>query len=365
LIFQRLENIGTKSSSGWKIGGMNSSRFSVLIVSALAAFVSSARDVTFISTSDSHYREADDRRGNHNELNRGSMLEMNRIKEESWPEKLGGGKIAKPRGVLLLGDVIDDGDRAQGGRNVSAEQYKLFLADFGLDGTDGLLKLPVFDGWGNHDGPPVGKEKNGFSFQAQLLKRNAARLKSGAISNVSSNGLHYSWDWDDVHFVQLNIYPADKQREGVRYSPVWHDPQFALAFLKQDLAEKVGTSGRPVVLMSHCGFDTDWWVKEDWKDAYDAAKNYNVILYLYGHSGTGVRQWAPDGETKKWDCINDGQTDKGFFVIQITDARIRAAMRIKTGIKVTKETDGKETRTWDGGWEWKWFFDKPVAAAAK
>lgn len=331
---------------------------------ALVCGSTAARDVTFISTSDPHYREADHKRGHHNELNRASIVEMNRITDESWPDKLGGGKIARPRGVLLLGDVIDDGDRMERGRNVSMEQNKFFLDDFGLDGTDGLLKLPVFDGWGNHDGPPVGKEKNGFSFQAQLLKRNAARLKAGAISNVSSNGLHYSWDWDDVHFVQLNIYPADKQNAAVRYSPVWHDPQFALAFLKQDLAEKVGTSGRPVVLMSHCGFDTDWWVKEDWKAAYDAAKDYNVILYLYGHSGTGVRTWAPDGETKKWDCINDGQTDKGFFVIQVTDARIRAAMRLKTGIKVTKEADGKETRAWDGGWEWKWFFDKPLTVAA-
>ena len=29
-----------------------------------------------------------------------------------------------------------------------------FAADFGLDGTDGLLKFPAFEGWGNHDGPP-------------------------------------------------------------------------------------------------------------------------------------------------------------------------------------------------------------------
>ena len=76
-----------------------------------------------------------------------------------------------------------------------------------------------------------------------------------------------------------------------------------------------------------------------------------------------MRTWAPDGETKKWDCINDGQTDKGFFVIQMTDARIRAAMRIKTGLKSTKEADGKVVNAWDGGWEWKWFFDKPAAAS--
>jgi hypothetical protein len=49
-----------------------------------------------------------------------------------------------------------------------------------------------------------------------------------------------------------------------RYSPVWHHPQGALTFLTDDLARNVGTSGRPVVLPSHCGFDTDWWHTNDW-----------------------------------------------------------------------------------------------------
>ena len=157
-----------------------------------------------------------------------------------------------------------------------------------------------------------------------------------------------------MHFVQLNIYPADKQREGVRYSPVWHDPQGSLSFLKKDLAEKVGQSGRPVVLMSHCGFDTDWWAPADWKDLYDAVKDYNIVLYLYGHSGTGVRDWAPEGENKKWTCINDGQTENGFFVIQLLGDRLRAAYRVKANVKVTKNPDRTETRQWGGEWEWKW-----------
>ena len=223
-----------------------------------------ALDVTFISTSDSHYREPDNRLGHHNDLNRASIEEMNRISALAWPDNLGGGAIARPRGVVVLGDLIDDGDRGTKGRKISEEQYKLFAADFGLDGTDGLLKFPVFEGWGNHDGPPEGKEKFGFSSQAKIRKRNQFRKQKGLISNVSDNGLHYSWDWDGVHFVQLNLYPADRQGVGVHYSPVWHDPQGSLTFLKMDLAQKVGASGHPVVLMSHCGFDTDWWTPVDW-----------------------------------------------------------------------------------------------------
>jgi cytolysin (calcineurin-like family phosphatase) len=320
------------------------------------------RDVTFLSASDTHYREPDHRGGCHNDLNRASVEEMNRISELTWPDKLGPGKIGKPRGVVLLGDIIDDGDRAEKGRQLSAEQYQLFLADFGLDGTDGLVKYPVFEGWGNHDGPPIGKEKKGFSSQAKIKQRNLIRKEKKLISNISENGLHYSWNWDDVHFVQLNLYPADKQNARVHYSPVWHDPQNARTFLKDDLARDVGTSGRPVVLMAHCGFDTNWWIAEDWAAFYQVAKPYNVVLYLYGHTGTGVSTWAPDGEDKKLNCINDGHADVGFFVINLTGDRLRAAYRMKSGVQFTKSPDGKTQHTWNGQWEWKWLLDKQIPA---
>jgi cytolysin (calcineurin-like family phosphatase) len=316
------------------------------------------RDVTFISTSDPHYREAE-RKAN-TERDHATLLEINEIAKRTWPETLGGDAIQPPRGVLMLGDCIDDGDRVINGKLVSAEQFQAFVADVGLDGTDGVLKFPVFETWGNHDGPPEGKEKNGFSFQAHLKQRNLARKAKGLISNLSENRLHYSWDWDDVHFVSLGIYAADKQREGVRYSPVWHDPQMALAFLRKDLADKVGQSGHPVVLMCHCGVDTDWWVPADWKEFYDAAKGYNVVLYLYGHSGTGLREWAPEGETKKWQIINDGQTTSGFFVIQIVGDRLRAAYRCKEGVKITRNPDHTETYEWDGTWGWRFLLDRKL-----
>ena len=319
------------------------------------------RDVTFISTSDSHYREAE--RRVRNDRNHLTILEMNRIAEIAWPEELGGDPIRPPRGVVVLGDCIDDGDRVINGKHVTPEQYQALVADFGLDGTDGALKFPVFETWGNHDGPPEGKEKHGFSFQAHLKRRNQTRKAKGLIANLSENGLHYSWDWDDVHFVSLGIYPADKQREGVRYSPVWHDPQGALTFLKKDLADKVGRSGQPVVLMSHCGVDTDWWVPADWKEFHEAGKPYNVILYLYGHSGTGLREWAPDGEAKKWQIINDGNTTTGFFIIQIAGDRIRAAYRCKEGVERVRQPDKTETVTWSGEWGWRFLLDRKLPTA--
>lgn len=310
------------------------------------------RDVTFIVTSDVHYDafENEDR----NERVSQTLRHINVVTNLDWPESLGGGRIQRPRGVLVLGDVIDDGDRVVNGRNQSREQYDWFLGDFGLDGTDGLLQFPVFETWGNHDGPPEGKEKNGFSFQAQLKKRNKLRQQKGWLSNLSANGLHYSFDWDDVHFVMLGIYPADEQNPLVkRYSPVWHDPQGALTFLKEDLARCVGTSGRPVVLASHCGFDTDWWHTNDWRAVYEAAKQYNVILYFYGHTGTGLKQWAPAGETVRWQCVNTGQTEKGFFVVQISGRQIRQAYRMKNAT-IERLPDKTLRWHWNGDWEWRY-----------
>ncbi len=321
------------------------------------------RNVTFLSTSDPHYKafEAKD----WNRTDRQTIEEMNRIASVSWPEELGGGKIDPPRGAVVLGDCIDDGDKVRDGKDYTAEQYKAFVADFGFDGTDGLLKYPAFETWGNHDGPPIGKSKHSrFNFQAALKKRNAARKAKGWLTNLADNGLHYSWDYDDVHLVSLGIYPADFQNPKVRYSAVWHDPQGALTFLKNDLAKCVGDSGRPVVLMAHCGFDTDWWHEEDWRAFYEAAKAYNVVLYLYGHTGTGLRRWAPEGEKRKWACINDGQTTSGFFVIQITGDRLRAAYRCKDGQRITKNRDGSFAPTWSGKWRWRFTLDKKIGKFA-
>lgn len=298
------------------------------------------RDVTFLSISDTHYDayENEDR----NARVRETVLQMNAIAGTPWPRELGGDPIPRPRGVVVLGDLIDDGDRMFEGKVQGPRQWAFFLADFGLDGTDGLLRYPVFEGWGNHDGPPEGRDRFGFSLQAELKKRNALRLKKGLVTNLSANGLHYSWDWDDVHFVQLNLYPADRQHEKVKYSAAWHDPQGSLSFLREDVARHVGTSGRPVALLSHCGFDTDWWPPEDWKAVYEAMKPYNVILYLYGHTGTKVHAWAPEGESRRWLCINDGHGDVGFFVIRIRGDRMRFAYRCRP----------KE--------EWEWRFAQEV-----
>ncbi len=325
-----------------------------------SSWSASATDVTFLVTSDSHYDafENEDR----NVRDRVTIDAMNRITEIRWPEHLGGGVIARPRGVALLGDVIDDGDRMKAGKNQSERQFRSFVADFGLDGTDGRLKFPVFEGCGNHDGPPVGRQRFGFSFQTHLKTRNKLRLQKGLIDAVSDNGLHYSWEWDGVHFVQLNLYPGNTPHPKTHYSSAYHDPQFSLDFLKADLEANVGDSRRPVVVMHHYDLQgTDWWHDEERKIYYDAVKPYNVAAVFHGHTGTGVYRWKPEGERLTLDVVNTGQTENGFFVVQIDDGRIRLAYRFKEGVKRIKEPDGRVRREWDGTWGWRHFHTAKIA----
>jgi len=315
-------------------------------------------DVTFLATSDSHYDafENEDR----NARDRATIDHMNAITGVAWPDELGGDPIARPRGVVALGDLIDDGDREVGGKNQTRPQWQAYVSDFGLDGTDGRLKFPVFEAWGNHDGPPAGKERFGFSTQAHIQERNRIRLRKGLVAHLSENALHTSWDWGRVHLVQLGIYPADEQHPDIRYNRTWHDPQGALAFLKKDLEKHVGDSGRPVILMAHCGFDTDWWHQDDWKALYEAVRPYNVAAYLHGHTGTGLRTFKPEGaEGEPLTVINTGQTENGFFVVQVTDTRLRAAYRCKQA-KRWRDDAGRWHYEWDGTWTWRHALEKPL-----
>ena len=317
----------------------------ILVVGGPCAAAAQDKTFTFLVTSDSHYEAVE--KVERNDRNRLTIERMNELPGVEWPEKLGGGKISRPQGVLALGDLIDDGDKA----GETEIQWQAFAAQFGLDGTDGLLKFPVFEGWGNHDGPPeTFLKRQGRSVQAEIKKRNVVRLEKKLISRVSGNGLHYSWDWEGVHFIQTNLYPADKQNGKVRYSLPWHDPQMALSFLTEDLAKSVGDSGRPVIIVAHCGFDTDWWVLEDWTKFYKAIEPYNVVAFFHGHTGTGVRKWKPEGEENPLDVVNTGQTEKGFFVVEVGEQRLRLGYHVKQDAAVLKNPE----------WTWKYLFEKPI-----
>jgi cytolysin (calcineurin-like family phosphatase) len=226
------------------------------------AYAVQAADVTFYSYGDPHYGSADPKTN--------WVTLINQLANTTLPADLGGGVVGPARGVVALGDLINDG----GNLAVGTNQWNAWKADYGVNG-EGACIYPVYENFGNHD-----LSASRF-VQKDIITRNLTRP---GLTSISTNGLHYSWDWDGVHFVALGVYPADTWTAENTYGSL-HNPEYALEFLKWDLANNVGDSGRPVIVTHHYDLFTDWW--PSWqKLAYPRELNgYNVVLILHGHQG--------------------------------------------------------------------------------
>ena len=217
----------------------------------------SYNDITFFIGSDLHYGYADSFVVSSN-LAQGAMDRMNALPGESYPAEVGGGTVDSPRGVLLIGDLTDAG---------APEDWMAFTNDVGLNG-ERRLAFPVYEAYGNHD--------LNWPVLYGVRDRNPSRT---GVSNISTNGFHYSWDWDSLHLVCLNLFPGDSRDNSL-------DPYGSLSFLKDDLAKNVAGSGRPVVIYHHYGFDSfslAWWSDLQRTNYYEAIKDYNVIAIFAGH----------------------------------------------------------------------------------
>lgn len=166
---------------------------------------------------------------------------LNTLPGQALPAALGGGIVTEPRGVLHLGDIADSGDRLGAlHEQMTATEWAAHSRLYGLTGTEGRLRYPLYELHGNHDTP------RGANVVLQgLIARNRQR---GGLTAVSSNGLHYSWDWDGIHFIALGIVVGSNQDD----LPISRYGAYdSLAFLIEDLRARVGSSGRPVILLQH------------------------------------------------------------------------------------------------------------------
>jgi len=193
---------------------------------------------------------------------RGTLDRMNALPGQGYPAAAGGGTVDSPRGVLLIGDLTENGASAD---------WMALTNDWGLTG-ERRLAFPVYEAFGNHDC------NTGEVVPAGIKARNPFRL---GVTNISANGYHYSWDWDYLHVVCLNLFP------GQTPDTYGQSPRDSLAFLVDDLAKTVGNSGRPVILYHHYGFDSfglGWWSDSQRSAYFEAIKNYNVIAIFAGHN---------------------------------------------------------------------------------
>ncbi|MGC9056918.1 MAG: LamG-like jellyroll fold domain-containing protein [Candidatus Saccharicenans sp.] len=277
-------------------------------------------DLTFFVVSDLHYGGTMNAR----KINRQMVEAMNALPGEPYPKEFGiKGKVHTPKGVVILGDIVDDG------ASTEVEKFwQEYVEDYGFKG-DRLLAFPVYEGFGESDGP-----SNGL-VRTNLKNRN--RLRTG-LKSLSSDGLHYSWDWGKVHFIQLNLYPGSVGEEylnywGRRLSGDARYPKHSLEFLIEDLRKNVGGSGQPVVIFQHYGFDSwgeTWWTEKERQAFFQAIQPYNVIAIFWGHSHiaqgfswNGIKTWC-DGTPNKDPDTGD------FLVVNIKTGRRSGQMIVAT-----------------------------------
>jgi predicted phosphodiesterase len=318
--------------------------------------------ISFFVVGDTHYLASKEETSQLDEASRevtSRLVEwLNKLLGSELPATVGGGNVAAPRGVIHLGDVIDTGDKQ--GRVQSAMQeteWRAFADDFGLNGADGRLKLPVYELHGNHDSP----SGQGLAIDA-IKERN--RQRPGLV-NVSENGLHYSWNWGDVHFVNLGIVvgPVKEVARKRRYAPL-----DSLPFLIDDLSQHA-RDGRPVVVSHHvdvtrysgpCDRHADAtsgeWDPCDVAGYYELLTKHNVVAILYGHThARHVFRWNGTKETKNSTGIPTFNNDNSSHFHSATQAFLH--FEITSRELVAREFATKDSwRT--GEWTQVWKFPR-------
>jgi cytolysin (calcineurin-like family phosphatase) len=287
----------------------------LLILTAFSCAPKPEAAVEFFIISDTHYGVSETVAA----VNQDTVRRINAFNGTPLPDWIGGHVIQNPRGIVVVGDLVDngDGDRAQA-------DWDQFMRDFGVDG-EGLAAFPVYEGFGNHDGGPDSPVRRG------ICKRNPKRKD---LAGISSNGLHYSWDWGPVHCVQLNLFPGAAGEDiinpwGEHFEGEWRFPQHSLDFLIDDLKENVGKTDRPVVLFQHYGWDQwglGWWSENERDAFHQAIKDYNVLGIFWGHSHTpayinwrGLDTW----------CVGTAQRDPHsgeFMAVRISSGQMAVAL---------------------------------------
>jgi cytolysin (calcineurin-like family phosphatase) len=257
-----------------------------------------------------------------------------------WPAGVGfpDEAIHAPAAIITTGDNVHDGQQDEVGA------YRLLFEQSWISESN---KLPVLLGLGNHD---VGNDcyKNNC---AQRMFDYVREQAVGGVGSIDDGSRNYSWDWNGVHFLQLNKWAGDTQL-GSGANGTTHDA--GLAWLVNDLANNVGNSGRPVVIFQHFGLDPfstgeppntndPWWTAGQRLQFWNLIRTYNVIGMFTGHiHSTGIYDFTEDdglpsrhiddfvGGTGGQDpCLNNDHPACGgrgqFFAVRITDQYLDVA----------------------------------------
>lgn len=261
---------------------------------------------------------------------------VNRIGELEWPRTINGAathlvsagrKIGKPLGLVIGGDMTDDG-----GGQVKTPGEGRQLQQFSQRYSEGTgpdrVHLPVYVGLGNHDldqdgaAPHVDWYRRELRDYVELNHRSTVFYKPPVpVGNYDADSDNYSWDWGGLHLIQLQRFGGDQSKGSIS----------SLPWLKQDLAT-YAADGRPVVLFQHYGWDTfstenwdparntfdddgagapHWWAKGDRQALLATLKGYNIAGIFHGHQHETPMIYQQDG----YDLFKPVATFMGGFAL--------------------------------------------------
>ena len=229
------------------------------------------RDITFAVISDLHFDlpPESDQYYHVRTLNR---VENNFV----WPKEVSaftGDTLKNLRGIAIAGDIFDKG------LPVTHAHYKSRYHQGKGDKEIHFAK--VYPGYGNHDIDPASKDsvenmKQRALNLAYLDSVLQAKLAQKEILNLDPESRAYSWNIDDVHFIQMHTYAGDNH----------YCKGNSLDWLAQDL-EKYATGNTPVVYIQHYGFDKwaiNWWPENKREPLFDLLDKHNLKGFFVGHT---------------------------------------------------------------------------------
>ncbi len=278
-------------------------------------------DVTFIAFGDTQFGKGP---SNKNQLQIQVINDIENLLNWKAVDPSLDESVSNIRGVIIAGDLTQTG---------VIDEYEDFINTYGLCGNRDLI-YSVFEGYGNHD---YYKWIDLLSLSSKehpavdsVSIRNLYRV---GITNMAegTNG-HYSWEWDNVHFVMLNLCPSNAD-PGHTFPGV-NNPRMALEFLEQDLAVYVQGTGKRLIVISHFGFDYDFdfinaWTEKEADEYFNIISSYstNFIAHIHGHNHkTSKYQWKGLQIYNVGSPITTDTSDgKGHFTLfKITNNRLYA-----------------------------------------
>jgi len=276
------------------------------------------------------------------------ILALNNIHHQTWPEEIAGkpsglsvaGKeIARPQGIIVCGDVTDDGG-GQTAEFAEGSQLLQFSHRYQQGRGSDHVHFPVYVGLGNHDldqdgrPPQVDWYRDELRDYVQMNHKPSVFFKPAVpVDNYDEASDNYSWNWGGLHLIQAQRYGGDNSK-GTASSLDW---------MKQDL-KTYASDARPVVIFQHYGwdhfsterwdpakstFDDDgtgtphWWDESERQDLLASLSGYNVIGIFHGHEHDTPMAYKVNGiDVFKAKAAFMG----GFTLVRVSNDRMDVAI---------------------------------------